>query len=105
MSCSRLLSTVILPCEKYCSTSSSVFGRGRRFCNSEWQYVTIKVLQKNRDEAEWDNYRSISLVPYVDMVLLKIIARRIKDSCKRLGILPEAESVSLEGDTRYIGAF
>ena len=38
------------------------------------------------------NYRGISLVAFAGKILLKIIARRLRKYCERVGILPEKQS-------------
>ena len=52
----------------------------------------IMVLYKNKGQTEYGNYRSISLVAHADKVLLKIIARRLSEHCKCVGIPPEGHS-------------
>ena len=41
---------------------------------------------------ECGNYRGISLVAHAGRTLLKIIARRLREYCERVGILPEEQS-------------
>ena len=50
------------------------------------------VLHKKKDRTECGNYRGISLVAHAGKILLKIIARRLSEYCKRVGILPEEQS-------------
>ena len=56
------------------------------------KYFIISVLHKNKDRRECGNYRGISLVAHPGKRLLKIIANRISEYCKRVGILPEEPS-------------
>ena len=58
----------------------------------QWKYAIIMVLHKKKDRAECGNYREISLVAHVGKILLKIIARRLSEYCKRVGILPGEQS-------------
>ena len=58
--------------------------RSSRNMSSSWCY------KKNRTEC--GNYRGISLVEYAGKKLLKIIARRLREHCERVGILPEKQS-------------
>ena len=60
----------------------------------QWKYVIITVLRKKKDRTECGNYRGISLVAHAGKVLLKIIARRLSEYCKRVGILPEERNCS-----------
>ena len=52
----------------------------------------IMVLHKNKDRTEYGNYRGISLIAHAGKIMLKIIARRLSEYCKRVGILPEEQS-------------
>ena len=54
----------------------------------QWKYALIMVLHKRKDRAECGNYRGISLVAHAGKILLKVIARRLSEYCKRVGILP-----------------
>ena len=58
----------------------------------QWKDAIIKVLHKKKDRTECGNYRGISLVAHAGKILLKIIARRLSDCCKRLGVLPKEQS-------------
>ena len=49
------------------------------------------VLHKKKDRTKCDSYRVISLVAHAGKILLKI-ARRLKEYCERVGILPEEQS-------------
>ena len=51
------------------------------------------VLYQEKDRAECGNYMSISLVAHADKILLKIIGRRLREYCERVGILPEKQRV------------
>ena len=53
------------------------------------KYDIIMVLHKKTDQTECGNYRGISLVTHAGKILLKIIARRLREYCERVGILPE----------------
>ena len=55
----------------------------------QWKYVIIMVLHEKKDQTKCGNYRSISLVAHAGKILLKIIARRLKEYCERVGILRE----------------
>ena len=50
------------------------------------------VLHKKKDRTECGNYRGISLVAHAGKILLKIIARRLREYCERVGILAEEQS-------------
>ena len=58
----------------------------------QWKDAIIMVLHKQKNRTECGNYRGISLVAHADKILLKIIARRLSEYCKRVGILPEKQS-------------
>ena len=58
----------------------------------QWEDAIVMVLHKKMDRTECGNYRSISLVAYAGKILLKIIARRLSENCKRVGILPGEQS-------------
>ena len=49
------------------------------------------VLCKKKDRAEYGNYRDMSLVAHAGKILLKIIARLLREFCKRVGIPPEEQ--------------
>ena len=61
--------------------------------SQQWKDSIIKVLDKKKDMTECGNYRGISLVAHAGKILLKIIAHRLNDYWKRLGILSEEQSV------------
>ena len=50
------------------------------------------VLHKKKDRTECGNYRGILLVAHAGKILLKIIARRLREYCERVGILPGEQS-------------
>ena len=50
------------------------------------------ILNKEKDRAEYGNYRDISLVAYAGNILLKIIARHLSEYCDRVGMLTEEQS-------------
>ena len=54
----------------------------------QWKYTIIMVLYKIKDRPECANCGGTSLVAHADEILLKIIARRPSEYCKRVGILP-----------------
>ena len=54
-----------------------------------WKDAIIMILDKKKDRTECGNYLGISLVEYAGKILLKIIARRLREYCERVGILPE----------------
>ena len=56
------------------------------------KYAIIMVLHKKKDRTECSSYRDSSLVAHAGKILLKIIARRLSEYCKRVGILPEEQS-------------
>ena len=58
----------------------------------QWKYAITMVLHKKNDKTECGNYRGISLVAHAGKILLKIIARRLSEYCKRVGILLEEQS-------------
>ena len=58
----------------------------------QWKDAIIMVLHKKKDRTECGNYRSNSLVAHAGKILLKIIARRLRECCERVGILPEEQS-------------
>ena len=58
----------------------------------QWKYATIMILHKNKDRAWCDNYRGISLVAHAGKILLKIIPRRLREYCERVGNLPEEQT-------------
>ena len=58
----------------------------------QWKYAIIMVLIKKKDRTECGNYRGISLVAHAGKILLKIIARRLREYCERVGILPKEQS-------------
>ena len=55
----------------------------------QWKDATIKVLSKNSDRSNCNNYRGISLLSHAGKVLQKIVANRLSDYCKAHGILPD----------------
>ena len=57
----------------------------------QWNYA-IMILHKNKDRTDCGNYRGISLVAHAGRILLKIIASRLSEYCKCVGILPEEQS-------------
>ena len=58
----------------------------------QWKDAIIMVLHKKKDRTECGNYRGISLVAHAGKILLKIIARRLREYCERVGILPQEQS-------------
>ena len=48
----------------------------------EWKDATIKVLHKESDRSDCNNFRGISLVSHAGKVLLKIVANRLSDFCE-----------------------
>ena len=56
------------------------------------EYAIIMVLHKKKDRTECGNYRGVSLVVHASKILLKIIARQLREYCERVGILPEEQS-------------
>ena len=50
------------------------------------------VLHKTKDWTECGIYRGISLEAHAGNILLKIIARRLREYCESVGILPEEQS-------------
>ena len=55
----------------------------------QWKDATIEVVDKKKYRTECGNYRGISHVAHAGKVLLKVIAGRLSDNCKRGGILTE----------------
>ena len=47
---------------------------------------------QKKDWTEYGNYRGISLVAHAGKIVLKIIARRLRECCERVGILPKEKS-------------
>ena len=58
----------------------------------QWKNTIIMVLHKKKNHTEYGNYWCISLVAHAGKILLKIIARRVSEYCKRMGILLEEQS-------------
>ena len=58
----------------------------------QWKHAIIMVLHKKKGRTEYGNYRGISLVVHAGKILLKIIARHLREYCERVGILPEEQS-------------
>ena len=58
----------------------------------QWKYAIIMELHKKNDKTECGNYRGISQVAHAGKILLTIIARRLSEYCKRVGILLEEQS-------------
>ena len=58
----------------------------------QWKDAIIMILHEKKDRTECGNYRGISLVAHAGKILLKIIARRVREYCERVGILPEEQS-------------
>ena len=63
--------------------------RGGEVLQQQWNEAVIMVHHKKKDRIEWGNYRGIPLVAHTGNALLDIIARRLDNSCERLGTLPE----------------
>ena len=55
----------------------------------QWKDAIIMVLHKKKDMAECGNYRDILLVENAGKIRLKIIARRLREYCERMEILPQ----------------
>ena len=60
----------------------------------QWKDAIIMVRHNQKDWRECGNYRGILLVAHAGKILLKVIARRLSEYCKRVGILPEEQSGS-----------
>ena len=58
----------------------------------QWKYAIIMVLYKKKDRAECSNYKGIPLVAHAGKILLEIIAHRLSQYCKRVGVLLEEQS-------------
>ena len=57
-----------------------------------WKDATIKVLYyKKSDRSNCNNYRRISLLSHAGKLLLKIVAKRLRDYCEAHGILPDEQ--------------
>ena len=57
----------------------------------QWKNAIIMVLHMKKDPTECSDYRGISLVAQAGKILLKIIARRLREYCERVGILSEEQ--------------
>ncbi|CAB1098711.1 unnamed protein product [Ectocarpus sp. CCAP 1310/34] len=57
----------------------------------EWKDATIKVLYKEGDRSNCNNYRGISLLSHVGKVPIKIITNRLSAFCEANNILPEEQ--------------
>ena len=66
--------------------------RGERCCSKQWKYAIIMVLNKTKNRTDCGNCRGISLVTYAGKILLEIIARRLREYCEWVRILPEEQS-------------
>ena len=66
--------------------------RGGELPQQQWKYAIIMVLHKNKYWTEYSNYKDISLVAHAGKILLKIIAHRLSEYCKRVEILLEEQS-------------
>ena len=58
----------------------------------QWKFAIIMVLHKKKDPTECGNSRGLSLVAHAGKILLKIIARRLGEYCKHVGVLSEDQS-------------
>ncbi|CAB1099069.1 unnamed protein product [Ectocarpus sp. CCAP 1310/34] len=56
----------------------------------KWKDATVKVLYKNGDRSNCNNYRGISLLSHVGKVPIKII-NRLSAFCEANNILPEEQ--------------
>ena len=56
-----------------------------------WPDAVVKVLHKKKDRTECSDYRGISLVAHVSMILLKIVATRLSAYCEARNLLPEEQ--------------
>ena len=82
---------VIPPCDGDCSISSLIF-RGGGEVPQQWKDAIIMAPHKNKDRTECGNYRGVSLIAHGGKILLKIVVRRLRKYCERVGILPEEHS-------------
>ena len=57
----------------------------------QWKYATIKVLYKESDRSNCNNYRGISRLSHQGKVLLNIVANRLSDYCEAHGILTDEQ--------------
>ena len=57
----------------------------------QWKDATMKVLHKNKDRPDCNNYRGISRVVYAGKVLLKMVTSRLSNSCEAKELLPEEQ--------------
>ena len=62
---------------------------GRGEVPHEWKDAIIMELHKKKDRTECGNSGGISLVAHPDKIQLKIITRRLREYCERVGILPK----------------
>ena len=58
----------------------------------QWENTIIMIPHKKKDRTECGNYRGISLVAHAGKILLKILARHLREYCERVGILPAEQS-------------
>ncbi|CAB1115175.1 unnamed protein product [Ectocarpus sp. CCAP 1310/34] len=54
-------------------------------------HATIKVLYKQGDRSDCNNYRGVSLLSHVGKVPIKIITNRLSAFCEANNILPEEQ--------------
>ena len=57
----------------------------------QWKYATIKALHKKKYRSECNTYLGISRAAHSGKVLLKIVASRLSNYCKAVGILSEEQ--------------
>ena len=60
----------------------------------QWKYVLTMVLHKKKGRTECGNYRGTSLVAHAGKIMLKIIARRLKEYCERVGSCWRNQAIS-----------
>ena len=60
--------------------------------SQQWNDAIIIILHKKKDRTECGQTMGSSLVAHAGKILLKIVYRRLRECCERVGILPEEQS-------------
>ena len=60
----------------------------------QWKYVLIVVLHKKKDRTECGNYRGTSLVAHAGKIMLKVIARRLREYFERVRFCWRNQAIS-----------
>ena len=71
----------------------SMYLEGRGGCrSSSGNMPSSWYSTKRRIDRECGKYRGISLVAHTGKILMEITARRLREYCERVGVLPEEQS-------------